>query len=63
MFLSHQSALLAQQYPGQVELLPTVREQAKVPEVAELQRQLAERDQTITCGDVHLDLGAWFHQY
>ncbi|MDO9496896.1 MAG: hypothetical protein Q7J48_14420 [Nocardioides sp.] len=23
----------------------------------------AERDQNITCGDVHLDLGAWFHQY
>jgi len=21
------------------------------------------RDQNITCGDVHLDLGAWFHQY
>jgi hypothetical protein len=23
----------------------------------------ADRDQNITCGDVHLDMGAWFHQY
>ncbi|MDP2774210.1 MAG: hypothetical protein Q8O61_11720 [Nocardioides sp.] len=22
-----------------------------------------QRDQNITCGDVHLDLGTWFHQY
>lgn len=27
--------------------MPAVKEQAQVPEVAELQRQLAERDQTI----------------
>ena len=38
---------LAQQYPSQAEPLPVVIAQAKVPEVAELQRQLAERDQTI----------------
>ncbi len=38
---------LAQQYPSQAEPLPAVIEQAQVPEVAELQRQLAERDQTI----------------
>ncbi|WP_193610446.1 hypothetical protein [Nocardioides lijunqiniae] len=23
----------------------------------------ADRDQNVTCGDVHLDMGAWFHQY
>ncbi|MCD4525145.1 hypothetical protein [Nocardioides sp. cx-173] len=23
----------------------------------------ADRDQNITCGEAHLDLGAWFHQY
>jgi hypothetical protein len=23
----------------------------------------ADRDQNITCGDIHLDLGAWFHRY
>ncbi|MDJ0367993.1 DNA-binding protein [Hymenobacter sp. H14-R3] len=38
---------LAQQYPSQAEPLPAVIAQAQVPEVAELQRQLAERDQTI----------------
>ena len=38
---------LAQQYPSQVEPLPVVAVPAQVPEVAELQRQLAERDQTI----------------
>ncbi len=38
---------LAQQYPSQAEPLPAVATQAQVPEVAELQRQLAERDQTI----------------
>lgn len=38
---------LAQQYPSPTEPLPVVQEQVKVPEVAELQRQLAERDQTI----------------
>jgi hypothetical protein len=38
-------AFLAQQYPSQVELLPVVT--AQVPEVAELQRQLVERDQMI----------------
>jgi len=38
---------LAQQYPSQAEPLPAVTAQAQVPEVAELQRQLAERDQTI----------------
>jgi predicted RNase H-like nuclease (RuvC/YqgF family) len=38
---------LAQQYPGQAEPLPVLATQAQVPEVAELQRQLAERDQTI----------------
>ena len=40
-------AFLAQQYPGQAEPLPAVAAQPQVPEVAELQRQLAERDQTI----------------
>lgn len=43
--ISH--AFLGRQYPSQAELLPAVIEQAQVPEVAELQRQLAERDQTI----------------
>ena len=38
---------LAQQYPGQTEPLPALTVQAQVPEVAELQRQLDERDQTI----------------
>ena len=38
---------LAQQYPSQAEPLPAVTTQAQVSEVAELQRQLAERDQTI----------------
>ena len=38
---------LAQQYPSQAEPLPAVTAPAQVPEVAELQRQLAERDQTI----------------
>lgn len=38
---------LALQYPSQAEPLPAVVAQAQVPEVAELQRQLAERDQTI----------------
>ena len=38
---------LAQQYPRHVEPLPAVTVQTQVPEVAELQRQLAERDQTI----------------
>ncbi|WP_092743914.1 hypothetical protein [Hymenobacter psychrophilus] len=38
---------LAQQYPSQAEPLPAVTAQAQVPEVAELERQLAERDQTI----------------
>jgi hypothetical protein len=40
-------AFLAQQYPSPAEPLPTVTAQAPVPEVAELQRQVAERDQTI----------------
>ena len=40
-------SFLAQQYRSPAELLPTVTEQAQVTEVAELQRQLAERDQTI----------------
>lgn len=40
-------AFLAQQYPSQVELLPVVTAQVPEPEVAELQRQLVERDQTI----------------
>ncbi len=38
---------LAQQYPSQVEPLPVLTKPAQVPQVAELQRQLAERDQTI----------------
>lgn len=38
---------LAQQYTSQAEPLPAVTTQTQVPEVAELQRQLAERDQTI----------------
>ncbi len=38
---------LAQQYPSQTELLPVLPEPVQVPQVAELQRQLAERDQTI----------------
>ena len=38
---------LAQQYPSQAEPLPAVTVQVQVPEVTELQRQLAERDQTI----------------
>ena len=38
---------LAQQYPSQAEPLLAVTTQTQVPEVAELQRQLAERDQTI----------------
>ena len=38
---------LAQQYPSQAEPLPAVAAPAQVPEVTELQRQLAERDQTI----------------
>ena len=38
---------LAQQYPNQAEALPAVTTKALVPDVAELQRQLAERDQTI----------------
>lgn len=38
---------LAQQYPSPAEPLPAVTMPAQVPEVAELQRQLAERDQTI----------------
>ncbi|MFD2722150.1 DNA-binding protein [Hymenobacter monticola] len=40
-------AFLAQQYPSLSEQLPMLVEPALVPEVAELQRQLAERDQTI----------------
>jgi AraC-like DNA-binding protein len=40
-------AFLAQQYPSQVDLLPSVTVRVSVPEVAELQRQLVERDQTI----------------
>ena len=43
--ISH--AFLAQQYPSQAEPLPVVAEQAQGSEVAELRRQLAERDQTI----------------
>ena len=38
---------LAQQYPSQAEPLPAEKGQAQVPEVAKLQQQLAERDQTI----------------
>lgn len=38
---------LALQYPSSAEPLPLLIESAPVPEVAELQRQLAERDQTI----------------
>ena len=38
---------LAQQYPGTAEVLPAFIEPAQVPDVAQLQRQLAERDQTI----------------
>ena len=38
---------LAQQYPSQVEPLPVLPEVAQVPQVAELQQQLVERDQTI----------------
>lgn len=40
-------AFLAQQYPGTAESLPTVAEPAQELTVAELQQQLAERDQTI----------------
>lgn len=40
-------AFLAQQYPGPVETLPALIGPAQGPELAELQRQLAERDQTI----------------
>lgn len=40
-------AFLVQQYSSQVDLLPVVTARVPVPEVAELQRQLAERDQTI----------------
>ena len=38
---------LAQQYPGSAEQPPALTEPAQVPELAQLQRQLAERDQTI----------------
>jgi hypothetical protein len=38
---------LAQQYPNSTEQLPALIEPALVPDVALLQRQLAERDQTI----------------
>lgn len=38
---------LAQQYPSQAEPLPVLPKAAQVPQVAELQQQLAERDQTI----------------
>jgi hypothetical protein len=38
---------LAQQYPNSAEQLPALIEPALVPDVALLQRQLAERDQTI----------------
>jgi len=38
---------LAQQYPSTAESLPVVVEPAQGPTVAELQQQLAERDQTI----------------
>jgi len=38
---------LAEQYPSAAEVLPALIEPAQVPEVAQLQRQLAERDQTI----------------
>lgn len=40
-------AFLAQQYLSQVDLLPVVTVQMPLLEVAELQRQLVERDQTI----------------
>ena len=40
-------AFLAQQYPVQAEPLPVLSELAQVPQVAELQQQLAERDHTI----------------
>lgn len=40
-------AFLVQQYPSPAEPVPVIPEQVQVPEVAELQRQLAERDQTI----------------
>jgi CTP-dependent riboflavin kinase len=38
---------LAEQYPSAAEVLPALIEPAQVPDVAQLQRQLAERDQTI----------------
>lgn len=38
---------LAQQYPSPAEQLPALIEPAQVPELAQLQRQLAERDLTI----------------
>jgi predicted RNase H-like nuclease (RuvC/YqgF family) len=38
---------LAEQYPSAAKMLPALIEPAQVPEVAQLQRQLAERDQTI----------------
>ncbi len=38
---------LAQQYPGAADTLPALAEPAPVPELAQLQQQLAERDQTI----------------
>ena len=40
-------AFLAQQYPSAAETLPALIGPAQVPEVAQLQQQLAERDQTI----------------
>ena len=40
-------AFLAQQYPGAAETLPALAEPAPMPELAQLQQQLAERDQTI----------------
>jgi transposase len=38
---------LAEQYASAAEVLPALIEPAQVPDVAQLQRQLAERDQTI----------------
>ena len=38
---------LAQQYPGPAETLPALIEPTQGPELAQLQQQLAERDQTI----------------
>ena len=38
---------LTEQYPSAAEVLPALIEPAQMPDVAQLQRQLAERDQTI----------------